>query len=82
MYTTDSNTTSKSKPSVLRSIFTSPSASVDRAPQSGDLIQLDGFGGSIELTDGHETTLQNLLEISVGGVILFTYPKANTPGCK
>jgi len=84
MHTTDSHLSSKSRPSVLRSIFTrsSSSASVDRTPQSGDLIQLDGFGGSFELTDGHQTTLQNLLEISVGGVILFTYPKANTPGCK
>lgn len=84
MHTTDSDLSSKSKPSVLRSIFTrsSSSASNDRIPQSGDLIQLDGFGGSFELTDGQEATLKNLLDISIGGVILFTYPKANTPGCK
>lgn len=84
MHTTDSELSSKGKSSVLRSIFSrsASSASVDRIPQSGDLIQLDGFGGCFELTDGHQATLQNLVEISVGGVILFTYPKANTPGCK
>jgi len=84
MHTTNSEQSSKDKPSVLKSFFTrsTSTASVERIPQSGDLLQLDGFGGSFELTDGHEATLKNLLDISIGGVILFTYPKANTPGCK
>jgi len=50
-------------------------------PQQGDLIELDGFGGELNLTDGEKATLQNLVEISVSGVVVFTYPKANTPGC-
>lgn len=48
----------------------------------GEILQLDGIGGLVELTDGEKATLQNLVDISVGGVIIFTYPKANTPGCK
>lgn len=52
-----------------------------RAPQQGDLIELDGFGGEVDLTHGDKATLQNLVDISVGGVVIFTYPKANTPGC-
>jgi len=35
----------------------------------------------LNLTDGEKATLQNLVEISVSGVVVFTYPKANTPGC-
>lgn len=49
--------------------------------EQGDLIPLSGFGGAILLTDGATTTLESLVDISVGGVVLFTYPKANTPGC-
>jgi hypothetical protein len=71
------------KPWALRSIFTrSKDAKNVHTPQCGDIIQLDGFGGSFELTDGHNATLEDLVNISVGGVVLFTYPKANTPGCK
>ena len=29
-----------------------------------------------------KTTLAKLVEESKGGVVLFTYPKASTPGCK
>ena len=50
--------------------------------EQGDLIPLSGFGGAILLTDGATTTLESLVDISVGGVVLFTYPKANTPGCR
>lgn len=48
----------------------------------GDVIDLEGFGGKIELDDGEETTLKALVEKSGSGVVLFTYPKASTPGCK
>lgn len=49
---------------------------------TGDTIDLDGFGGEIETNDGVKVTLKNLLDDSKNGVVLFTYPKASTPGCK
>lgn len=47
----------------------------------GDVIDLDGFGGEIETNDGEKTSLKALVEESGSGVVLFTYPKASTPGC-
>lgn len=47
-----------------------------------DSIALDEFGGVIETNDGEKTTLKNLVEESKSGVVLFTYPKASTPGCR
>lgn len=52
------------------------------APKPGDSITLDGFGGEIETNDGDKTTLATLVSDSKAGVVLFTYPKASTPGCK
>lgn len=51
-------------------------------PVVGDIISLDGFGGEIETNDGVKTTLKALVDESKAGVVLFTYPKASTPGCK
>jgi len=51
-------------------------------PAVGDVISLDGFGGEIETNDGAKTTLKALVDESKAGVVLFTYPKASTPGCK
>lgn len=48
----------------------------------GDIIDLDTFGGEIETNDGETTTLKKLVDESEAGVVLFTYPKASTPGCK
>ena len=48
----------------------------------GETINLEGFGGEIETHDGVKTTLKKLVEESTAGVVLFTYPKASTPGCK
>ena len=48
----------------------------------GDVVTLDGFGGEIETHNGEKTTLLKLVEQSRNGVVLFTYPKASTPGCK
>ncbi|KAK8140412.1 AhpC-TSA-domain-containing protein [Apiospora sp. TS-2023a] len=50
-------------------------------PVVGDVIALDGFGGEIETNDGAKTTLKALVDESKSGVVLFTYPKASTPGC-
>lgn len=51
-------------------------------PKVGDVVDLDGFGGEIETNDGDKTTLKKLVDESKSGVVLFTYPKASTPGCK
>jgi peroxiredoxin Q/BCP len=48
----------------------------------GDVISLEGFGGEIETNDGVKTSLQKLIDESKSGVVLFTYPKASTPGCE
>lgn len=48
----------------------------------GETISLEGFGGEVELNDGTKTTLKALVDESKAGVVLFTYPKASTPGCK
>ena len=48
----------------------------------GDVINLDDFGGEIETNDGEKTTLKELVDDSKAGVVLFTYPKASTPGCE
>ncbi|KAG6053597.1 hypothetical protein E4U17_004568 [Claviceps sp. LM77 group G4] len=47
----------------------------------GDVIDLDGFGGEIETNEGKKTSLKELVEESGSGVVVFTYPKASTPGC-
>jgi peroxiredoxin Q/BCP len=59
-----------------------PVAEAVGAPKVGDTIDLATFGGQIETHDGTKTTLKQLVEASKGGVVLFTYPKASTPGCK
>lgn len=48
----------------------------------GEQITLEGFGGDVEINDGVKTTLAKLVGESLAGVVLFTYPKASTPGCK
>jgi peroxiredoxin Q/BCP len=48
----------------------------------GDVVALEGFGGEVETNDGEKTTLKALVEASKNGVVIFTYPKASTPGCQ
>lgn len=50
--------------------------------KAGDTVDLATFGGEVETNDGDKTTLAKLVEESTKGVVLFTYPKASTPGCK
>lgn len=52
------------------------------APSVGDTVTLDGFGGEVETNDENKITLAKLVEDSKSGVVLFTYPKASTPGCE
>jgi hypothetical protein len=59
-----------------------PTAATGGVPKTGDTIDLTSFGGEIETHDGTKATLAKLVEESKGGVVLFTYPKASTPGCK
>jgi len=47
----------------------------------GNTVALEGFGGEIETHDGRKTNLKKLVDESEAGVVLFTYPKASTPGC-
>jgi thioredoxin-dependent peroxiredoxin len=48
----------------------------------GQTITLEGFGGEVETHDGQKTNLKKLVDESKAGVVLFTYPRASTPGCK
>ncbi|KAG5996268.1 hypothetical protein E4U54_002626 [Claviceps lovelessii] len=65
----------------------SPPAAESAAPAAAkkvavaDVIDLDGFGGEVETNEGKKTNLKDLVEGSGSGVVLFTYPKASTPGC-
>ncbi|KAL8662500.1 MAG: hypothetical protein Q9202_004645 [Teloschistes flavicans] len=47
----------------------------------GSTVEFDGFGGEVETQDGDMTNLKMLVNDSKNGVVLFTYPKASTPGC-
>lgn len=58
-----------------------PAVAANKVVAVGDVIDLDGFGGEIETNDGKKTSLKELVEESESGVVLFTYPKASTPGC-
>lgn len=49
---------------------------------AGDIINTNDFGGDISTHTGEKTMLKSLLENSQNGMVLFTYPKASTPGCK
>ena len=51
-------------------------------PKVGDVIVADGFGGEFETNEGVKTTLKSLIDTSKSGVVIFTYPRASTPGCK
>lgn len=57
-------------------------ASSTGPPAVGDTISLEHFGGEVQTHQGVATTLAKLVADSRGGVVLFTYPKASTPGCK
>ncbi|KAL8766465.1 MAG: hypothetical protein Q9209_006759 [Squamulea sp. 1 TL-2023] len=52
-----------------------------KKPAVGDTIDLEGFGGEVESQNGEKTNLKELVDGSKSGVVLFTYPKASTPGC-
>ncbi|KAL1958079.1 hypothetical protein VTO42DRAFT_5119 [Malbranchea cinnamomea] len=47
----------------------------------GETIDFDAFQDEITLQDGTPTSLKALVSESNSGVVLFTYPRASTPGC-
>lgn len=55
-------------------------SSPDKIPEVGDTIDIGSFGGDFETNDGKTVTFKELLDESKAGVVLFTYPKASTPG--
>lgn len=59
-----------------------PNGSMASKVVVGQTVALEGFGGEVETHDGQKTTLRKLVDESKAGVVLFTYPKASTPGCK
>lgn len=59
-----------------------PAASTSKAPAVGETIDLDNFEDEITFQDGTTTSLKALVAESESGVVLFTYPRASTPGCK
>lgn len=66
----------------VKEALSSPAKTTSAKVAVGDTIDFEGFGGDIETNDGVKTTLKKLVDESKGGVVLFTYPKASTPGCK
>jgi len=52
-----------------------------RPIEVGQKIDLDGFGGTVQTHDGKDVTLKELVDESLAGVVIFTYPRASTPGC-
>lgn len=55
-------------------------SSAKDAPEVGDFVDLTSFGGEFETQDGKKVTMKELVDESKAGVVLFTYPKASTPG--
>lgn len=71
----------KSKSPVNGKESAKPAAAASTPAKVGDVVNLDGFGGEVETHDGKKVTLKQLVDESKAGVVLFTYPKALTPGC-
>ncbi|KAJ5570376.1 uncharacterized protein N7459_009806 [Penicillium hispanicum] len=72
----------KSKPAPKpKESDTTSQAVAGTVPLVDKILNLENFGGEIETNDGAKTTLKALVEKSTSGVVLFTYPKASTPGC-
>ncbi|KAG9550172.1 alkyl hydroperoxide reductase/ thiol specific antioxidant/ Mal allergen, partial [Aureobasidium melanogenum] len=70
------------EPSAVPAVAPEPeSKAASGPPKPGDKIDFDGFGGEIETNDGRKVTLKTLVDESKEGLVLFTYPKASTPGC-
>ncbi|OJJ94660.1 hypothetical protein ASPACDRAFT_82473 [Aspergillus aculeatus ATCC 16872] len=51
------------------------------SPKVGETLDLNQFGGEFENHDGTKLRLKDLVDSSKSGIVLFTYPRASTPGC-
>lgn len=70
------------KPKATKNVDTpAPADNAPKVPQAGDVIDLEAFGGDLETNEGTATSLKKLVDDSEAGVVIFTYPKASTPGC-
>ncbi|RMD42360.1 hypothetical protein DV735_g2763, partial [Chaetothyriales sp. CBS 134920] len=47
----------------------------------GKKIKLSGFGGQVTTHENKSVAVKDLLEESSKGIVIFTYPRASTPGC-
>jgi thioredoxin-dependent peroxiredoxin len=72
--------TPKAAPAVKKE--TKPKATKGKVPVVGDIIALEDFGGEIKNQNDVAVTLKALVDESPKGVVIFTYPKASTSGCK
>lgn len=68
--------------SKTKEVDTTSQAIGQTVPGVDEVLDLESFGGEIETDNDTKTTLKALVEESTSGVVLFTYPKASTPGCK
>ncbi|PLN75564.1 putative disrupter of telomere silencing protein Dot5 [Aspergillus taichungensis] len=76
---TEQPTTSQKQP--IGKAETASSTISRTSPKAGDVIVADSFGGEFETNEGVKTTLKSLIDTSKSGVVIFTYPRASTPGC-
>jgi len=60
---------------------TNGSSKAERLSDGYEIEDLEAFGGQLETHDGSKVSVKELLEKSGAGIVLFTYPKASTPGC-
>lgn len=58
-----------------------PANATSSKPSVGKTLNLAEFDFAIATNDDEPTTLQKLLSASKSGIVLFTYPRASTPGC-
>lgn len=73
--------TGKSEPPAKTEAPAKTNGAASKKVTVGDVVDLSTFGGDVTLHDGTATTLADLVDKSGAGVVLFTYPKASTPGC-
>ncbi|RAL16561.1 thioredoxin peroxidase DOT5 [Aspergillus homomorphus CBS 101889] len=73
--------TLKRAPENIKASASSSHNARHQIPKAGETLDLSHFGGEFESHDGKKLTLKDLVDCSKSGVVLFTYPRASTPGC-
>jgi peroxiredoxin Q/BCP len=54
----------------------------EKLSEGATISDLDSFGGTVQTHEGVSVSVKELLEKSTSGVVIFTYPRASTPGCE